>query len=55
MDEGAKALEKRQKHIKVVDWLDYGWATVQHYEMDYNDEKHLEKAEKDAERAVSKR
>ena len=28
LDEGAKAIEKRQKHIKVADQSEYDWATV---------------------------
>ena len=59
LDEGAKAIEKRQKHIKVADRSDYGWATVQHYDThslasDSEDEKRLEKAQREAERVVNK-
>ena len=48
LDKGMKALEKRQKHIKVADRLDYGWSTVQHYDLnplasDSDDEKRLER------------
>ena len=60
LDEGLKTLEKRQKHIKVADRSEFGWATVEHYEShplaaDSDDEKRLEKAEKEAERAATKR
>ena len=49
LDKDMKSLEKRQKHIKVADRSDFGWSTVEHYE------KHLEKAEREAERAANKR
>ena len=60
LDEGKKALGTRQKHIMVADRSDYGWATVQQYDinplaMDSEDEKRLEKAEKEAERLANKR
>ena len=60
LDEGIKSLEKRQKHIKVADRSDYGWATVEHYDShpladDSDDEKRLEKAEREAGRAANKR
>ena len=60
MDEGLKSLEKWQKHIKVADRSEFGWATVEHYEShplaaDSDDEKRLEKAKKEAERAANKR
>ena len=32
LDEGIKAIEKRQKHIKVADSSEFGWTTVQHYD-----------------------
>ena len=59
LDEGAKAIEKWQKHIKVADRSDYGWATVQHYDThplasDSNDEKRLEKAHRERGRAGGK-
>ena len=59
LDEGLKPLETRQKHIKVADRSDFGWSTVEHYEShplaeDSDDEKKLEKAEKEAERAANK-
>ena len=34
LDDGIKAITKRQKHIKIADHSDYGWATVQAYDMD---------------------
>ena len=60
LDEGIKALEKRQKHILVADSSEFGWTTVQHYDnhplvADFDDEKRLEKAEKEAERTSAKR
>lgn len=60
LDEGIKAIEKRQKHIKVADSSEFGWTTVQHYDSNplaenAEDEKRLEKAEKDAERESAKR
>ena len=59
LDKGLKLLEKRQKHIKVADRSKFGWATVEHYEShplaaDLDDEKCLQKAEKEAERAANK-
>ena len=59
LDEGKKALEKFQKHIMAADRSDYSWATVQHYDahplaVDSDDEKRLEKAEKEAERLANK-
>ena len=32
LDESIKAIEKRQKHIKVADSSEFGWTTVQHYD-----------------------
>ena len=37
LDEGLKALEKRQKHIKVADQSDFGWPTVKYYESPVSD------------------
>ena len=59
LDEGLKTLEKQQKYIKVADCSEFGRATVEHYEShplaaDSDNEKHLERAEKEAERAVTK-
>ena len=52
LNKGLKTIKKRQKHIKVADRLEFGWATVEHYECHppaaySDDEKHLEKAEKE--------
>ena len=60
LDESLKALEKHQKHIKVADCSDLGWATVEYYDShllaaDSDDEKRLEKVKKEAERAANKR
>ena len=60
LDEGMKSLEKRQKHIKLADRSDYGWSTVEHYDShpladDSDDEKRLEKAEREAKRAANTR
>ena len=54
-----KIIATRQKYIKVADLSDYGWVTVQAYENDdlatgSDDEKRLEKAEKEAEKQVAK-
>ena len=59
LDEGIKANEVRQKHIKIVDRSELGWAVVSAYEDDKlasnsEDEKHIYKAEREAER-LSKR
>ena len=59
MDEGIKAIAKHQKHIKVGDCSEYGWTMVQLYDndalvLDSDNEKRLEKAEKEAERIVNK-
>ena len=58
LDEGLKALEMQQKHIKVADRSEFGWSMVGHYEShplaeDSDAEKKLEKAEKEAERAAN--
>ena len=60
LDESLKTLERHQKHIKVADRLEFGWATVEHYDShplaaDSDDEKRLEKAENEAEKAANKR
>ena len=54
-----KSLEKRQKHIKVADRSDFGWSMVEHYDShplanDSDDEKHFEKAEREAECVANK-
>ena len=59
LDEGIKTIERRQKHIKVTDHSEYGWVTVGVYEddalaNDSEDEKKLERAEKEAERITNK-
>ena len=58
LDEGLKALEMQQKHIKVSDRSEFGWSMVEHYKShplaeDSDAEKKLEKAEKESERAVN--
>ena len=62
LQEGTKALTERQKHIKVADRSEFGWATVKYRDdplaSDSDDEKSLNRAEKEArkdtERAASK-
>ena len=59
LDEGAKALATRQKHIQLADRSEYGWATVKYYEDDplaanSDDEKSIKKAEKEAQREIEK-
>ena len=34
LDEGAKALTTRQKHIQLADRSEYGWSTVKYYKAD---------------------
>ena len=64
LDEGIKSLIERQKHIKVADRSEFGWATVHYYQddplaSDSEDEKNLNRVEKEArkeaERLASKR
>ena len=60
LDEGIRAIETRQKHIKVADRSEYGWVTVSAYEDDAladnsEDERRLEKAEREAERITKRR
>ena len=60
LDEGAKALATRQKHIQLADRSEYGWATVKYYEddplaADSDDEKCIKKAEKEAQREAEKK
>ena len=60
LDEGAKVLATRQKHIQLADRSEYGWATVKYYEDDplaanSDDEKCIKKAEKEAQREVEKK
>ena len=60
LDEGTYAIETQQKHIKVADRSEYGWVTVGVYEDDAladdsEDEKRLEKMEREAERITKRR
>ena len=53
LDEGAKALTIRQKHIKIADRSDLSWATIKHYMADPladgpEDEKEIARSEKEA-------
>jgi len=55
-----KLLAERQKLIKIADRSEFGWGVVAEYTADElaedsNDKKHLEKAEKAAERKAAKR
>ena len=55
LQQGMSLLGKRQKHIKMADQSEQGWAVVQEYEADAlvnnsDNEKKIEKAEKAAER-----
>ena len=34
LEEGTKALAEQQKHIKVADRSEFGWATVNYYQDD---------------------
>ena len=34
LEEGTKTLAEQQKHIKVVDKSEFGWATVNYYQDD---------------------
>ena len=59
LNESIKAIEVRQKHIKIADRSELGWAVVTAYEddelaSDSGDEKQIYKAEREAER-LSKR
>ena len=60
LQEGSKALEFRQKLIRLADRSEFGWDAVKEYETDElaaddDDAKRLEKAEKAAEQKVMKR
>ena len=60
LDEGAKALATRQKHIQLADRSEYGWATIKYYEADplaanSDDEKSIKKAEKEGQRDGEKK
>jgi len=59
LDEGKKALQKRQKHILIADRSDYGWRAIRHYEVDplaedSNDETGIKKATKAAQKEAEK-
>ena len=59
LEDGMKQLATRQKHIKIADRSDHGWATVSHYLEDPlasgpDDEKRLDRAESDAEKDAKK-
>jgi ABC-type transporter Mla subunit MlaD len=58
LQEGAKILLQRQKHIRLADRSDFGWRFVKEYESDQladneDDEKRINKAEKAAEKKSS--
>ena len=60
LKEGMKAIEVQQKHIKIVDWSKLGWAVVAAYEegelvLDSDDEKHIYRAEREAERVAKRK
>jgi len=60
LQEGIQAISVRQKWIKVADWSNYGWVTVEEYindelASDSEDEKCLFKTERNAERKALKR
>ena len=55
LDEGTKSIEVRQKHIRLADRSELGWAVVTAYEndelaSDSDDEKRIYRAEREAER-----
>ena len=59
LDNDMKQLATRQKHIKIADRLEHGWATVDHYKDDPlasgpEDEKEIDRAESKAEKDVKK-
>ena len=58
LKEGTQLLASRQKHIKMADRSELGWAVVSEYETDAladdsDDERKIEKAEKAAERKMA--
>ena len=60
LKEGMKAIEVRQKHIKIVDQSELGWAVVAAYEedelaSDSDNEKHIYRAEREAERVAKRK
>jgi len=59
LDEGAKSLAIRQKHIKIADCSDLSWATVRHYMADPladgpDDEKEIARLEKQAQKDLER-
>ena len=60
LKEGIKAIEVRQKHIKIADRSELGWAVVAVYEddelaSDSDDEKRIYRAEREAERVAKRK
>ena len=60
LKEGMKAIELRQKHIKIADRSELGWAVVAAYEddelaSDSDDEKRIYRAEREAERVAKRK
>ena len=60
LKEGIKAIEIRQKHIKIADRAELGWAVVAAYEedelaLDSDDEKRIYRAEREAERVAKRK
>lgn len=60
LSEGMKAIDVRQKHIKIADHSELGWAVVAAYEeeelaSDSDDEKRIYKAEREAEQIAKRK
>ena len=60
LKEGMKAIELRQKHIKIADRSELGWAVIAAYEddelaSDSDDEKRIYRAEREAERVAKRK
>jgi len=60
LEEGIKAIEVRQKHIRMADRSELGWAVVTAYEddelaSDSDDEKRIYRAEREAERIAKRK
>ena len=60
LKEGIKAIKVRQKHIKIADRAELGWAVVAAYEedelaLDSDDEKRIYRAEREAERVAKRK
>ena len=60
LKEGMKAIEVRQKHIKIADRSELGWAVVSAYEedelaSDSDDDKRIYRAEREAERVAKRK